>query len=45
MARVGSPDQSHLVPDEAPTPAGPRMDEHLMAAHLNAQVRPPQVEP
>jgi len=45
VARVGSPDQSHLVPDEAPTPAGPRMDEHLMAAHLNPQVRPPQVEP
>jgi len=45
LSRVGSPVPAHPGPDEAPTPAGPRMDEHLMAAHLNPQVRPPQVEP
>jgi len=45
MARVGSPVPAQPGPDEAPGPAGPRMDEHLMAAHLNPQVRPPQVEP
>ncbi|MHB1447161.1 MAG: hypothetical protein ACYCZV_16120, partial [Acidimicrobiales bacterium] len=45
LTRVGSPDQAHLVPDEPAAPAGPRMDEHLMAAHLTPQVRPPQIEP
>ncbi len=45
LSRVGSPDQANLVPDDPPTPASPQMDEHLMAARLTPQLRPPQIEP
>jgi len=45
VARADAPVQAQPVTDQPSTPAGPAMNEHLMAAHLSPQVRPPQVEP